>query len=235
MPRRPSGGIILAGAAIAALVLWSRNSSAAIDATTGLEEADTAADPSIPLATIPDFTIDTTPPTEDAMTTFADADPAARLPAFAYLVRSCENTAASVADGTCYTTFFGGAQFSDLSTHPVLTGEMSGVPLDFLGPKYAGKVSTAAGAYQINVPTWSDVSAAGAWGPALTDFSPASQDEAMRRVLVLCGAWQFIQAGDLAGAIARASTRWASLPGSTAGQGGRSMAFAEARINEALA
>ena len=42
----------------------------------------------------------------------------------------------------------------NLSDHPAVTGEWKGAPLDNLGPLYVGKISTAAGAYQIIKPTW---------------------------------------------------------------------------------
>jgi muramidase (phage lysozyme) len=85
---------------------------------------------------------------------------------------------------------------------------------------YAGKHSTAAGAYQFNWGTWSD--AVRALG--LPDFSPASQDAAAVWLTGKCGALDAVKAGDLASACAAASSRWASLPGSTAGQGGQALA-----------
>lgn len=105
----------------------------------------------------------------------------------------------------------------DFSEHPAITGEWRGEPLDNLGPQYAGKISTAAGAYQINKPTWKDARAA----LHLSDFSPASQDAAAVWLLDKCGALDAIEAGDIAQACALTAGRWASLPGSTAGQGGR--------------
>ena len=150
------------------------------------------------------------------------------------MIRACEHKAADVASGADYNTFFGGQTFSNMSDHPVLTGELRGVPLDSLGPRYAGKVSTAAGAYQITVPTWKDVRQAGAWGPYLVDFSNTSQDEAARRILIQCKALPYIEAGNVQGAVNQASSRWASLPGSQAGQGGRTMDFALAKLQEGL-
>jgi muramidase (phage lysozyme) len=89
-----------------------------------------------------------------------------------------------------------------------------GEPLDSLGPRYAGEVSTAAGRYQINRPTWEHVSAR----LALTNFSPASQDDAAVELVKEAGALDAVNAGDLATAVERCAHIWASLPGSTSGQ-----------------
>lgn len=156
------------------------------------------------------------------------------LPAFLYMIRSTENQ--SVADSDRYARFYGNSVFSNFSDHPVVTGEMKGVRLSDSMCRAAGFspgcVSTAAGAYQIIVPTWQRVRAAGAWGPYLTDFSPESQDEAARRLLIECGALASLKMRDLPGAIKRASKLWASLPGSTAGQHPVSVDVAMAYFNE---
>lgn len=94
---------------------------------------------------------------------------------------------------------------------------------------YAGKTSTAAGAYQFNWPTWSD--AVRALG--LPDFSPASQDAAAVWLTDKCGALDAVKAGDMASACAAASSRWASLPGSTAGQGGSALEAVEDTFTDA--
>jgi muramidase (phage lysozyme) len=222
--------LIASGAALAALALWAFAARASIDPSTGLPEADQGTvppaddgsdwtEPNVVISNLPEATV---------------SNPNQALAAFQYAVRCCEHTQAAVASGADYTEFYGGAQFSDLSDHPVATGEMHGVPLDALGPRYAGKVSTAAGAYQINLPTWQDVRQAGAWGPELPDFSPASQDEAARRLLMRCGALAKIDAGDIQGAFRSASAVWASLPYSTADQHARSMDFALARYSDGL-
>ena len=233
-------GLLVAGAAIAALAFSAQ--ARAIDPSTGLEDVPDAPDPSVD-PNAPSESSTTPTPTGDPMTDFASVDPDQRLRAFIYMIRSCEHRASDVASGADYTTFYGGSTFHDLSDHPVLTGEKVGVPLDNLGPAYAGKVSTAAGGLQITVTTWAGnrladgsfsggVRDAGSWGPRLEDFTPASQDEAGRRILSQCGALAYIESGDLWSAIRMASRRWASLPGSTAGQGGRTMDFALARIAE---
>lgn len=156
-----------------------------------------------------------------------DAD--SRLRAFLYMIRRAEHSS-TTPDAQTYHTFFGGSRFSDLSDHPVITGEKRGVPLSDEMCRNAGRgsgcVSTAAGAYQLIRPTWDRVRVAGAWGPRLPDFSPASQDEAARRLLMTSGALSRLESGDVEGAIQRAGREWASLPGSTAKQNPKSMQVA---------
>ena len=142
------------------------------------------------------------------------------MDAFLYMIRSTENK--SVPDPDRYYRFYGNAVFSDLSDHPVNTGELKGVQLPDSMCRAAGYppgcVSTAAGAYQIIRPTWNRIRQAGIWGPRLPDFSPASQDEAARRLINGSGAGDLLISGDLPGAISKASKLWASLPGSLANQ-----------------
>lgn len=152
--------------------------------------------------------------------------------ALIYAIRRSEHSASDVASGLDFRTFFGGSRFNDLSDHPVLTGEKRGVPIDFLGPRYKGLVSTAAGAGQIILPTWREIREI---APRLPDFSPESQLQAMRRLLQRAGAIEPLLRGDVETAIRRASTQWASLPGSSAGQGGRTMAFVLDAYQEGLA
>ena len=163
----------------------------------------------------------------------ADPGPSADpLAAFLFAIQACETGLNAARSGASYTTFYGGSQFSDLSNHPVLTGEKSGVPLSDrvcaaagYGP---GCVSTAAGAYQINLPTWRE------FGADLPDFSPASQDEAARRIVERTGALDALLNGDVETAFALASSRWASLPGSRAGQSPKSMNYALAAYETGL-
>lgn len=109
---------------------------------------------------------------------------------------------------------------TDFSDHPANLGWKGGA---ITRGAYAGQVSTAAGAYQFNRRTWADAKAA----LGLPDFSPASQDTAAVWLTGKCGALDAVKAGDMASACAAASSRWASLPGSTAGQGGSAIASVE--------
>lgn len=168
-----------------------------------------------------------------------ESDPMANLQAFLYMLRCAETGTERADSGESYTTFYGDSQFYSTADHPVITGEKVGVPLPDEFCRAAGLkpgcVSTAAGAYQITRPTWDQFRAAGSWGPYLPDFSPESQDEAARRILMFIGAIPYIENGNIEAAIVRASQRWASMPSSAAGQGGVKMASALAYFNEGLA
>ncbi|NDD13197.1 MAG: endolysin [Betaproteobacteria bacterium] len=158
------------------------------------------------------------------------------------MIRACEHVYPRDVQGgenaLCYTTFYGGERFSDLSDHPVITGELEPVKLSDamcraagLGP---GCVTTAAGGYQLIKPTWERLKKAkGAMQP-LWDFSPASQDEAAVRLLDEIGATKLIQAGRIEDAIKVASKVWASLPGSTAQQNPKKLQYALDRFAEGL-
>ena len=212
MARGPSSAGLAITAAIAAVfLLWARDSQAASNAGAG-EATDYPP-----------------PPPPDGFVTgdVLGADLDSQINAFLYMIRNAEHVPAAVRTGRDYGTFYGGASFSDFSDHPVLTGEKRGVPLPDemcraagFGP---GCVSTAAGAYQIIVPTWKRVRAAGSWGPRLNDFSIQSQDEAARRLLIESGALRQLTAGNIPAAIEKASRIWASLPGSTAQQNPKPM------------
>lgn len=172
------------------------------------------------------------------------ATESARVSAFLWMIGESETSPAAMADGSAFTTFYGFKRFSNLSDHPVLTGEMIGTPLPDDWCRRAGFgvgcVTTAAGAYQINVPTWGRPGRPGVrdasplWGDRLPDFSPQSQMEAARRVLIMDGILPYVKRGDFAQAVRRAGARWASLPASTAGQGGHNVDWLAARYDNAL-
>jgi len=159
------------------------------------------------------------------------------LRALLYAIRTAEH-GTWVNDGLRYFRFYGGSGFSGASDHPVATGEKTGVRLPDHYCRGAGLspgcVSTAAGAYQIILPTWRRVREAGRWGPRLEDFSVASQDEAARRILMQAGGLEPLERGDIEGAILRAGTQWASLPGSTSGQPQKSMEWVLAHYADGL-
>lgn len=221
-------GYLFAAAFLAAAALWPRRSDAATNPDqSGFVTVDdwgdwwNMTDPHFP------DTVDT-----------GQMQAAQRVAAFLYMLGSAEVGERAMRDGTAYQTFYQGSRFFNLADHPVLTGEKKGIRLPDEWCRRAGFspgcVSTAAGAYQFTVSTWSEMREAGAWGGRLPDFSPASQDEAARRLLLKIGALPLIEGGDFDNALWRASSRWASLPGSTAGQGGKSYADTLALFNRGL-
>lgn len=210
MGKGPSRAAVGIAAALAAVFLLTRSGDAEAASAVGPGE-----DPNYP------------PPPDPIVTGDEMANSERQVSAFLTMIRAAEHSIAAVNAGTDYGTFYGGARFTNFADHPVLTGELRGVPLTDAQCRNAGYgpgcVSTAAGAYQLTRPTWEAVREAGAWGPRLDDFTPASQDEAARRVLMLSGAWAPLLAGDIRGAILKAGKRWASLPGSTAKQNPKSL------------
>lgn len=150
------------------------------------------------------------------MIPISDASSNPNVTAFLAMIRQFES-------GGDYSILYGGGHFSDYSAHP-------DVKVPFHNPARAphpdgspNDFSTAAGAYQINWPTWTMVY------PLISgsDFSPASQDEAAIQLLKIDGALSAIIAGDFQTAIDHASSTWASLPSSTSGQRKVSMASAQ--------
>jgi len=142
----------------------------------------------------------------------------ANVTAFLAMLRFSEGTARA-ADP--YRVCYGYRHtIEDLSDHPKITGEWAGEPLDNLGPDYIGKISTAAGAYQIIRPTWQGCKRA----LALSDFSPASQDAAAVYLIRQAGALDAVKKGDFDTAVKLCAREWASLPGANApGQAMRRM------------
>lgn len=165
----------------------------------------------------------------------SDAD---KIAAFLYAIRLSEHQRADVLLDTDYFLAYARVPFSNMRDHPANTGEVKGYPLSADMCRRAGFppgcVSTAAGAYQIIRPTWESIRAAGPHGARIPDFTPASQDEAATRLLRRAGAVDLLLADDFTGAVRVASGLWASLPGSTAGQGGRSLHFVAQAYDEGL-
>lgn len=134
------------------------------------------------------------------------SDSQARVDALLSVIRQFESN-------DDYYILYGGGHFSDDSAHP-------NVHVPFYNPRKAGPrgvlndYSTAAGAYQINYPTYQT------YAPRLgmSDFSPATQDQLAYLILNDIGADVAVANGDVATAFKLASRKWASMPGSTAGQ-----------------
>lgn len=102
----------------------------------------------------------------------------------------------------------------DMSDHPAITGEWMGESLAFLGPAYALEISTAAGRYQINRPTWLDCK----MNAGITDFTPDSQDTAAQYLIRRKNAMYLVESGHIAAAVNLCASIWASLPGNDYGQ-----------------
>jgi lysozyme len=221
--------LLFAGLA-AYLLLRPRDASATqVDTATN----DTSFVPSAAftnLETNPVYTSPSIPPEVRAMN-----DPQANLSAFLYMIRSTEHVyPRDVVNDAAYSIFYGGSKFQSFRDHPVITGEKKGVPLPDEMCRAAGLksgcVSTAAGAYQMIKPTWVRMRNR----LNLPDFSPLSQDLAAVGLLDEIGAVDLIYAGDIEGAIHKASKIWASLPGSTAQQNPKALAYALNRFDDGL-
>lgn len=104
--------------------------------------------------------------------------------------------------------------FSDYSDHPFAAGQphivIRRAPL---------LVSSAAGRYQLELKWWRIYRAQ----LGLKDFSPASQDAVALQQIRERKAIPMILAGHVDQAIAACSNIWASFPGNTYAQGGKSM------------
>jgi lysozyme len=180
-----------------------------------------------------DMNVDTTQPTYSPPQ--ASNDPDANVKAFLFTIRASEHRYPNdVTNDAAYHIFYGGKRFYNMTDHPVLTGELSPVPLPTnicaasgLGP---GCVSSAAGAYQFIKATWIRLRNK----LQLPDFSPASQDLAAVQLLDDIGALKLVQSGDIEGALAKASKVWSSLPGSTAQQNPKTLQYALDRFAEGL-
>lgn len=106
----------------------------------------------------------------------------------------------------------------DLSDHPGITGEWHGETLSdercaAVG-LHPGCVSTAAGAYQIILPTWRTCKSM----LHLPNFTGPSQDAAAIELIREAGALEMINSGRVGDAITKCHGIWASLPGSAANQ-----------------
>lgn len=94
------------------------------------------------------------------------------------------------------------------------TREWAGEPLDFLGPKYFGEISSAAGRYQINLPTFLRLRTL----LGTTGFGPQVQDDMAIQLIKEQGALELVMGGEVTEALAKCSKIWASLPGSDSDQ-----------------
>ncbi len=105
--------------------------------------------------------------------------------------------------------------FADYSAHPVAAGR----PAIVVRTAPTLLESTASGRYQITLPTWKEITAT--WTSKI--FSPQAQDAAALELLKQCRALNFIDTGNITAAIEAACETWASFPGNSYGQGGRTI------------
>jgi len=127
----------------------------------------------------------------------------ANVKAFLAMIRKSEGTDAP--DG--YNYIFGSSpsndtRFTDFSRHPNIR-----VP-------FRDTVSTAAGAYQILIGTWTTLQSV----LGLPDFSPESQDIACVELLSERNCVARLMGGDFTFALQKSCNIWASLPGNNYGQ-----------------
>lgn len=105
--------------------------------------------------------------------------------------------------------------FTDYSNHPFANGRPAKVIRT--GPPQL--LSTASGRYQLLYRYWPVYKQQ----LGLPDFSPLSQDKVAIQQMRERGALAHIETGDIAGAIELCSGIWASMPGNSYGQGGKSL------------
>lgn len=168
--------------------------------------------------------------TWDELTDMTDLDAALNnrnVQAFLRMIRAGEGTA----DANGYRRIVGGALFDSFADHPrvlVTLKRRDGTPV--INPKTGGPLkSTAAGAYQFTVPTWTDAVKANKFA----DFAPPTQDAAAVWLIRKQGALADVIAGRFADAVRKCAPRWASLPGSDSGQPQKSMQQAMAVYQQA--
>jgi muramidase (phage lysozyme) len=117
--------------------------------------------------------------------------------------------------------------FFDYSAHPFVAGRAPIVVRT--APSLLE--STASGRYQITLPTWKSITER--WTSTL--FSPQAQDAAALQLLKECGALTHIDSGNIAAAIEACCETWASFPGNSYGQGGRTLAWLQEEYTSLLA
>ena len=104
--------------------------------------------------------------------------------------------------GDNYRALVYGGTFSSMRDHPYLTGEWPGVRR-----KDDGRLTTAAGAYQITKTTWLDFGGVDRFG----SFNEAAQDACAYAIIERENAMADIQAGRIETAISKLSGRWEAL------------------------
>lgn len=126
--------------------------------------------------------------------TYPSLDAANNLAAFLKLIRQAESS-------DNYYALVGGGNFFSTNDHPYLTGEFEGIK------RKDGRLTTAAGAYQIVKTTWLDLGGIKKYG----SFSPAAQDIAAVDLITRRGALTYVKRGDIANAIRTLRNEWEFL------------------------
>lgn len=154
-----------------------------------------------------------------------------KLKAFLSLISWSEGTAAGIHpltknDGydVIVTGIDGPSIFTDYSHHPF---ELGGAVTVRAAPPLR---SSAAGRYQLLAHYWRVYKEQ----LGLRDYSPQSQDAVAIQQMKERASLPMIEAGDIQGAIEACSNIWASFPGNSYGQGGRSMDTLLAKYQELL-
>lgn len=145
-------------------------------------------------------------------------NPESNVAAFLAAIRKHE----SADNAAGYRMLYGGRLFDRFDAHPAALGWKGERLPDAMcraagfGP---GCVSTAAGAYQIILPTWQRT----ARRLGLADFTPASQDAAALELIREAGGLDLAKRGKFDQAINAVRRVWASMPAAGWGQGEASM------------
>lgn len=228
---------VVALCAVLSAVLWTRNQAAASVAVADAADAPEPADDGAGSTDPGQWTDEATQAIDGANpfsliegSNMQQAASDANSGAFLDVIAHAEGTDKGATDDDQYRVCYGYVHtVQDFARHPAewytgadgqRTREWGGESLANLGASYAGKVSTAAGRYQIKLSTWLACKKA----CALADFSPASQDAAALYLIQGRGALDLVTAGKFDQAIELCAPEWASLPGANyAGQGMRSI------------
>lgn len=197
-------------AVAAGLVAWWAVPRRQAIAPGELAEGSPAQLPSPLESLVLDVTAPAPAPVYDALDARARA---ANLAAFQHMLAVSEGTDRAGGYATLYGSAPGALSLMDsYDDHPALLG-WPGVPLSPAQCEGAGIappcVSTAAGRYQINRPTWRPIKQA----LGLIDFSPESQDAAASELLRRNGALELVELGRFDEAVSKVRKVWASLPG----------------------
>jgi len=116
---------------------------------------------------------------------------AINLVAFLQLIRQGESS-------DDYTALVGGGQFGSFGDHPAILGPWKGIR------RADGRLTTAAGGYQITRTTWKDLGGIKKYG----SFSPSAQDAAAIDLLKRRGAYDFVLRGNISAAVGKLPAEW---------------------------